>query len=224
MIVAPDTGLLLAVGYGEDIDPKAPAAISALHDVENRKVPILMLESVRKELDSKLSEISEVIPALQAAFATLPPDEPVGDLSLIESLMVRAKAASPPRVSRYLDAIEGQVVEICRANPHVQGSFILSSVLGAAVTLLEVVRARIEGLRLEVYNPTGRAAGTSVSVPGITGNDLTHIRGCEQLAIERNVRVVFLVFESSLHAHQHAIASAYPHVVVTVPHYLSSYL
>ena len=223
-VVAPDTGLLLAIGYGKAIDPKAPGAVDALQLVKSRGLPLILLDTVKDELNSKLNDIAEVIPALQHAFESIPDNESAGDLVAIERVIVEAKAQAPPRVVRYFDALEAEVVELCRANPGLQGSYLISLVLGVAVALAEGVRARVDALRLEDFSPTGAPQPTPASVPGVTGMDFAHIQRCEQLGLARDCHVVFLVFDALLHARQKSISLAFPHVIVTTPNFLSEHI
>lgn len=224
-IIAPDTGLLLAVGYGKDIDPKAATALAALEVARKSGVRVILLDSVREELDGKLNEIAEVIPALQSAIRDVPNLDAPADLDAIEGIMVRAKAASPERVARYLDAIEAESVRACNANPNTPIREIIGGITGAAVTLLEVVRARIDGLRLELWKPKpDSAAVDGPLISGVTGYDFDHVRSSEALGRAEDTQVCFIVFEAKLHSRQQEVTRGYPHVVVTNPNYLPRYL
>ena len=191
----------------------------------SRGLPVVLLASVEAELNGKLDEITAVIPALRAAFGGLPPTPAIPNLRDVEALMVRAKATSPERVVRYLDAIEAEAVRVARSNPGATATQVTSAVLGFAVSLTVAVRARVDSLRLRRSAPPGLPSGEAITeIPGVTGNDLGHVRSCEALGRQEDAMVYFVVFEARLHSRQGEIAKAYPHVFVTNPLYLSTHI
>ncbi len=222
LVVAPDTGVLLAVGYGEGIDPKAPAAIRAMSDLKRSDARLILLSTVDWELETKLNEISEVYPALRMAARLLESREAPLNLADLQELMVRVKRDSPERIGRYIEAFEGQAADLIQSQPSADPQWIVPQLLNMALALETSVRSRIDALKLERFDAQETPDPPDVS--GVRGGDMSNVRAAEQLGQSRDCAVLFLVFESGLHSRREEIRGRYAHVDVTTPLYLSSYL
>jgi hypothetical protein len=224
ILVAPDTSLLLAIGYGAEVDPRANQAIETLNRVIESGATAYLLGSVRDELEQKLSEIAAVYPTLQVLSQELEARSEPLTVEEVEPVMVHLKSRAPERIVRYLEAFEAQIVDLVRANPAATAAALVPTMLAAAVHLETAVRARIDTFRLVPFEIQASTTSTVVTIPGIGTGDNANLRTCEALGASRDSQVLFVVFDSALHARQYQIRDAFPHVVVTTPLYLGRHL
>jgi len=221
-VVAPDTGILLAIGYGEAIDPKAREASIVIEELIQANVRLALVQTVASELEAKLSDIGRVYGALKAAFERF--EGKTGPLQLLEleEAFVSAKQLVPRLIWRYVDALEVQAVQLLRSYPAADAQGIIARMLLIAVHLEEGVRERIASLHLSPFEFQFDPAGTLLLGEG--HEDSPHLQACQALALSLDSPVIFLVLESRLHARRGQIRNLFPRVHVTNPLYVHSTL
>lgn len=224
-IVAPDTGILLAIAYGPESDPRAPAAAAAIQLARDRGAKLVAVSTVSNELNHKLDQIEEVYNILQVTLRELASRSRQNVLQALEEVTSRMRAVGAGTVGRYIDAVERRVVARLEDNPGLPIEQALADILASAVSVKELARLRIEALRLEPFMaslPTAEESGGAIE--GVGRKDFLNLRACQELSKSAEQQLVFVVQEGGLHGRREQIREHFPGIVVTNPTYLRQHL
>ncbi len=225
-ILIPDTGILIARAFGEQVDPQARAATEALASAEGLKTRVFVPPSVVQETYRVLDEIDQVFVTLQEAAHTVTSSNPTpaGFTGAEEILLaVRGKATSPQ--SRFLGLIETEVSRLLIDAPKRPLIEVFAEVVGTAFLWKEAVRFGSMPGSFE-YPTTPKPDPTPLDppIPEVKGMDLAHVRAAQHLGELNGCPAILLVLERPLHRRKSDIQARFSHVLVTTPAYLRGYL
>lgn len=225
-IIVLDTGVLLAIALGADLDSKAAPATVALDEAARAGVRLVVPPSVRQELGKKLLEIDSVYTILQSAASNLyefqSSDSPLATAEKVMGKIGESLVGAP---RRYLESVESELGRILTASPATDLPTAFAMVAGNAFTTKERIRLRSRPPLVEFLDaPDPDLSPLVPPIPEVKGPDLAHVRACQELGDLHGLGVVFLVLERPLHRRRSEVHERFPKVEITTPPYLSAYL
>lgn len=225
-LVALDTSILLAIGFGPDSDPRAPLALQAVELLRANGNKLLIVDSVIKEVEEKLAKITVIEKLMKEACTEViksgKSGAPIPGILELEMIFVNIrKGSSGKSLEKYVQAVEHVMLTIAqRHNPPHAFAW-----LALAFMEIEAVRAgvetRIKALGAEICGQP-KSHNTPVDLPNAR-SDSMHLAQCGVIAKERKCGVLFLFFDSGLYANKSVAEPAYPGVRLCSPTYLSAY-
>lgn len=225
-IVVPDTGILLAAGFGPSLDPQAPLALDALAMATAAKVPVLVPPSIAEELNERLQSLDSIYQILQETVHVLTGSRQLlSGLAQAEQVLLTVKRKVKSPTARYYRAVELEVAKLVNANPNASLNSIFTEACVHAMLTKEVVKAGTHPSNVEFLTaPTPDRTPGGASVSDVSNADLVHLRSCQALGSARNCAVIFVVLERQLHTLQKEVAAVFPRVLVTNAHFLRAHL
>jgi hypothetical protein len=224
-LIAPDTGVLLAVGLGPGVDFQAPMALEGLETARSRSAECVLLHTVRSEFQGKLDQMEAIIGIVRSmarewAGTTIAG----GPLAILESVFerVRQKEKYP---AFFVAAVETASSKIVRVRPEIKPEALLSEILTGLSDLRALVRIRVDELRLTNLPPSPAKWVPTVSdMRGVHKSDLKHLLEAGAVGAERRRGVVFFEFDGPLFALRSEISRSVPWVRVTNHNYIQIYV
>lgn len=224
-IIVPDTGILLAIGLGKELDEKAELATQSIDLAVAAGRRVIAPPSVSLELEAKLQNVDAIFEVIQHLVSTLPNPQGLSTLKIVEELMLELRASVKGPGSRVVNVIESELIRTIGAAPGLSLNAAFAVVAGNMLVVREVVRIKSRPAAIDFVSlPEANPSPLPNPIPEVSGMDLAHIRACEWLGTSEACTVILLVFERTLHKHRDEIHERFPHVVVTTPHYLPAYL
>jgi hypothetical protein len=225
-LVVPDTGILLALGFGASVDPQASIATQAITKALAADSRLLAPPSVIEELDKKLAQLDQVYEAIQDIVRSIPSlDTTPSGLSGAEDLILGLKNVGRHPATRFVNAIETEVVRMITATPTVPLLSVFAFVASRTVLLKEAIRVGTRPAGLEILSePKPDRSPLDPPIHGLKGDDLAHVRSCESIGGKLGQKVVFLVLDRPVYSQKRIVEARFPLVSVTNPNYIDSYL
>lgn len=221
-LVAPDTGLYLAHGYGEEIDPKGPVALVALNRAQELTT-VVHLSSVHDELKGQYERMLNSLEAIRDMRAVvLELDQESTALQIIEKLMTKVRSSNRDGLSRFYDAIEAELARYAEEYPGDEVERFLAPIFSKACFIQEMIKTRIEALSGDSFDCPGSLKDTK-KFTGVGRRDSQHLRCSQALGDSKNRDVIFLVLESKLLSFKAEIEEELSRVKITNPTYLKEY-
>jgi hypothetical protein len=223
--VAPDTGVLLAVGFGPGVDFQAPMAIEGMAKARAKSSDCLLLDSVKEEFDGKLAQMENVIEVVRAIQR-----EPAGGgkgedpMDLLEKIFERVRAERKVPAF-FVSAIESTTASIAQANPSISRAELIIELLQGLGRLRTLVSLRVQHLELTATPPPSpRWVHDAPELRDIGRFDFRHVTNLGALGAERRHGGVFFIFDGPLFGRRSQVAAEFPWVRVTNHNYLGKYL
>ncbi|MCI4334141.1 MAG: hypothetical protein L3K04_00675 [Thermoplasmata archaeon] len=224
-ILVPDTGILLAIGFGPQ-DPKSAMAASALSRAVAAGVKVVAPPSVDVERVRKLNLLDQVYEDLQVVTSAIPIEN--GSPAALEGaeqllMAVRAKKGYPRLL--FLDAIEEEVSRAVTSNPTAPLRNVFAYVAASALHWKESAKLASCPSAVEFLNwPQPDYTPLNPEIREVNGPDLAHLRACQEIGDKEGVSVAFLILERAMYAHKAEIEARFPRVKVVKPAFLNRYL
>lgn len=222
--VAPDTGVLLAVGLGSGVDFQAPGAFEGLLLARQQAADCVLLPSVDAELKDKLGQMDAIVGLAREFFRAADGSHTTGSpQELLESVFTEIRKSGSNAF--YISAAEDAMINIVRSNPGIGREALVRELLLTLARLRALVQVRIDGLGLtQLPPPPPKWVPSPAAIRGVGKADLRNLIGAGALGAERKTGVVFFEFDGPLFARRTEISAAIPWVRVTNHRYLATYL
>lgn len=225
-LLVPDTGILVALGLGEELDSKSKLSSQSVMDARTAGVRVVVPPSVLIELERKLADIDEVYTVIQSALASHEAfNQFPAALEAAERFVLDLRSRVKGPAARVVDLVESQLAQMLAVSPGMSLPTALAAVVGNVLVTREVIRLRSRPTSIEfVDEPKCDPSPLTEAIPEVTGMDLAHLRACEWLGEKEDCTVILLVFERPLHRRRDEIRRRFPKVLVTTPLYLPAHL
>jgi hypothetical protein len=225
LIVLLDTNVVLARCLDPSMDAKGRLADEVFRILSDVKIVPCITESVRNEFDvalrTRVGQILEAVRELAQQPAPVSPQSAKTSLEMMEDTFARLRSAAP-NASTALQLLETRLARGLGDTRNVTEDAwrnLLRTVAVETSGLLAEIGRRCDTCRIEVIRRPSNVDHEKFR-PIVPKPDLEHIASAAGLCDSRRCRVVFVTFESPLHAAREEISKVCPDLVVTTSAYL----
>ncbi len=220
-----DTNVVLARCLDPSMDAKGRLAEEVFRILSDAKIAPCITESVRIEFDvalrTRVGQILEAVRDLSHEPAPVSPQSAMTSLEMMEETLARLRSASP-NASAALQLLETRLTRGLGDTANVTEDAwrnLLGTVAVETSALLAEVGRRFDTCHVEVIRRPSNVDQEKFRTI-VPRTDLEHIASAAGLCDSRRCRVVFVTFESPLHAAREEISKVCPDLVVTTSAYL----
>ena len=225
LIVLLDTNVVLARCLDPSMDAKGRLAEEVFRILSDAKIAPCITESVRIEFDvalrTRVGQILEAVRDLSQQPAPVPRASATSSLEMMEETFARLRSSSP-NASSALQLLETRLTRGLGDPANVTEDAwrnLLRTVAIETSSLLAEIGRRFDTCHIEVIRRPSNVDQEKFRTI-VPKTDLEHIASAAGLCDSRRCRVIFVTFESPLHAAREEISKVCPELVITTSAYL----